>query len=68
MIAKQELYELIDKLPGDKLTTARSFLEWLTLQKARDKKTGRIFLKGIIQGSPITEQDIEEAKKIWQLP
>lgn len=68
MIAKQELHELIDKLSGDKLITARSFLEWLTLQKAKDKKTGRISLKGIIQGSPITEQDIEEAKKIWQLP
>jgi len=67
MIAKQELHQMIDQLPDETLITAKSFLEWLVIDKSSDVKKQRISLKGISKGSSVTEEDIKEAKRIWQL-
>lgn len=67
MIAKQELHQMIDQLPDETLITAKSFLEWLVTDKSSDVKKQRISLKGISKGSSVTEEDIKEAKRIWQL-
>jgi len=68
MFVKEELQEIINKLTSEQLNTAKSFLEWLASQKQKTLSTNRISLKGIIEGSPVKDQDFEEAKRIWQLP
>lgn len=66
MILKEELYKIIDQIPIEKQIIAKSFLEWLNLQNSLERKTKRISLQGITDGSNVTDQDIQEVKKIWR--
>ena len=70
----KELVDLVNKLPENEIKTAKTFLQFL-IEKAKHgilisdttlngKK--HISLQGITSGSKVTEEDFDEAKKIWQ--
>jgi len=64
----QEIIDLAYKVPKAEIRTAKKFLQFLIENKSNRsiKKKKIVSLCGIIQGSNVSNNDFDEAKKIWQ--
>lgn len=70
----KELINLIEKIPKNQILAVKQFLlslidkhtEETAEFKLSKKDKYKISLHGITSGSMIKDEDIEEAKKIWQ--
>ncbi len=70
----KELINLIEKIPKNQILAVKEFLKSLIDKnteetpkfKPAENAKYKISLHGITSGSMVKDEDIEEAKKIWQ--
>lgn len=67
---KYTMQKLLNNLPENQVQEVADFIEFL---KNKNEKLERLqkkrqSLRGLISNTSVTDEDIEEAKKIWKLP
>jgi hypothetical protein len=68
-MSKADLLKMIENLPETEIPLAKTFLEFLLSKHGSSinkKNEEYVSLQGIIQGSSVTDEDLQEIKNIWQ--